>query len=119
LGAAWRRCVRETLVKQQRGDGIRGLVPCVVAGGDVMDFPVWIGLEPGAEFSEGSAVASSGAEDELAAGHTVDGTGEPDRLQERGEGMGMGAGIEAVRRVDGVASARSAGGERLPVALGC
>lgn len=38
-----RRCVREALVKQQFGDGIRGLVHCVVAGWEVVDLPFWIG----------------------------------------------------------------------------
>ena len=114
----WRRCVREALVKQQRGDGIRGLVHRVVAGREVVDLPLWIGLESGAEFSEGRAVFPSGAVDELAAGDLGERACELDRLQERGEGMGTAARIGAVTRADGVAGARSAGYERLPVELG-
>lgn len=62
-----RRRIREVvLVKQERGDGLRGFVHRVVAGWEVVDPPVGIGLESGTQFSEGRAVPS-GAVDELAA----------------------------------------------------
>ena len=77
-------------------------------------------LGAGAEFSERRAVLPSRAVDELPPRDPGDGAGEPDRLQERGEGMGTAAGIAAVRPAcnggsDGVAGGRGAGSEHLPV----
>ena len=89
-----------------------------MAGWEVVDLPLGIGLESGAEFSERRPVFPSRAVDELAAGDLGERAGEPDRLQERGEGMGTAAGIAAVRWSDGVSGGRSAGGERFPVTLG-
>jgi hypothetical protein len=48
--------MREALAKQQRGDGLRGFVHCVVAGWEVVDLPVGIGFESGTEFREGRPV---------------------------------------------------------------
>ena len=96
---------RRRLAEQQCSDRLRGLLHRVVGGWEVVDLPLGIGLESGAEFSERRPVLPSGAVDELATGDLGDGAGEPDRLQERGEGMGTAAGIAAaaVRRSDGVA----------------
>lgn len=77
-----------------------------------------IGVEPGTEFSEGCAVFPAGAVDELAARDLVNGLGEANRWQERGEWMGPAAGIAAFRGMDRVAGGYGAGDERLPVALG-
>ncbi len=90
---------------------------CVVAGWEVVDLPLGIGLESGAEFSERRPVFPSRAVDELPTGDLGERACEPDRLQERCEGMGTAAGIAAVRRSDGVAGGRSAGSEHFPEVL--
>lgn len=56
--SAGRRCVRDACAEQQCSDGIRRLMHCVVAGGEVVDVPPGISFEPGAEFCEGCAVPS-------------------------------------------------------------
>jgi hypothetical protein len=39
-----RRRIRDAFAEQQRGDRLRGLVHCVVAGWEVVDLPLGIGL---------------------------------------------------------------------------
>lgn len=84
---------------------------------EVVDVPLGIRLESGAQFGEGCAVPP-GAVDEVAARQLGESAGEPDRLQERGHGMRTTARIAAVRRADRVAGACRAGEEFLPIALG-
>src|SRR5262245_42676917 len=91
------RSVRDGFVEQQGGDCLRVLPHRVVGGGEVVDLPIGVSLESGAELSEGRVPLPSGAVDEVAPRNLSYGAGEPDRLEQRGERMVTAAGIAAVR----------------------
>ena len=59
--------IRGGFAEQKRGDCFRGLTHRVVGGREVVDLPLGIGFESGAEFSERRPVFPSRAVDELAA----------------------------------------------------
>ena len=73
---ACRACVdvsARAFAEQQCGDCLRGLPHRVVTGGQVVDLPIGIGLEPGTESSERGPVLPTRAVDELPTGHPGEG----------------------------------------------
>ena len=111
------RCVGHRLGKQKCGDRFRCLPHGVVGGRELVDLPLRIGLQSGAESDERRPVFPSRAVDELATRDPGIPAGQSDRLHHGSERMGTAAGISTVRRSDPIASGCGARSEQIPEVL--